>query len=227
MQSVGWPFSKIKGYEGVRSSVRQVILEVDPIVTLPSVDRLHYDNETYRFLITVPGRGPVCFRCDCVGHTRRECNAPYCHHCEVYTHSTEECTVKRCQGAGNNVGRDDQDAKADDGKEHVDVGMETEGQKEGGGAGTGDVNAETDRVEADGVQTNKGEDDAVGGDLDISSDVEEGVGTVPDTQDSLYGLVKDNEPELFNTASDDNADMSSDAGSVDSVHLKRKKFNKK
>ena len=106
VQSVGWHFSKIKGYEGFCSSVRQVILEVDQNVTLPSVDRLHYDNETYRFLITVPGRGPVYFRCG-VGHTRRECNAPYYWHCEVYTHSTE-CTVKRCEGAEKNGGRDEE-----------------------------------------------------------------------------------------------------------------------
>ena len=89
------------------------------------------------------------------------------------------------------------------------------------------MNAETGRVEADRVQTDKGEDDAVGGGLDVSSDVEGGVGSVPETQDSLYGLVRENEPELFNTASDGNADMSSDTGSVDSVPIKRKKLKKK
>ena len=128
VQSVGWHFSTIKGYEGVRSSVRQVILEVDQNVTLPSVDRLHYDNETYRFLVTVPWRGPVCFRCDSVGHTRRGCNAPYCRYCEVYTHSTEECTVKRCERAEKNGGRDEE-AKRDDGKGHADVGMETDRER--------------------------------------------------------------------------------------------------
>ena len=114
----------------------------------------------------------------------------------------------------------------DDGKEHADVGMEREREKEGGSAGTGDLNAEPDRVEADRVQTDKGEDDTVGGSLDVSSNVERGVGSVPETQDSLYGLVRENEPELFNTASDGNADVSSDTGSVDSVPVKRKKLKK-
>ena len=86
-----WHYSRIKGYKDVRSSVRQVILELDPKLSLPSVERLHYDNETFRFLITVPGRGPVCFRCDVVGHTQKECNAPYCRHCNAFTHSSEVC----------------------------------------------------------------------------------------------------------------------------------------
>ena len=104
-----------------------------------------------------------------------------------------------------------------------------EREKEEARAGRGDVNAETDRMETDRVQTDRVEDGAIGAAWGGSSDVEGGVGTVPDTQDSLLGLVKDNKLELFNTASDDDdndTDMSLDTARVDSACLKRKKFKK-
>ena len=96
VQSVSWDYSKIRGFEHVRSMVRNIILNLAEGVELPSLDSVFPDGEDHKFLITVPGRGPVCFRCQRVGHTRQNCEETYCLHCQSYgKHSTEECTVAR------------------------------------------------------------------------------------------------------------------------------------
>ncbi|XP_029841712.2 uncharacterized protein LOC115325147 [Ixodes scapularis] len=44
-----------------------------------------------RSLVIVPGRPPLCLRCNRIGHIRRECRIPRCGECRRYGHSTDEC----------------------------------------------------------------------------------------------------------------------------------------
>ena len=43
--------------------------------------------------MTIPGRGPVCFKCKHTGHTRGNCTTPYCRHCSTYGHTSEDCAT--------------------------------------------------------------------------------------------------------------------------------------
>ena len=227
VQSLGWHYSRIKGYEDVRSSVRQVVLEVDPKFSLPSIERLHFDNETYRFLITVPGRGPVCFRCDAVGHTRKECNAPYCRHCNTFTHSSEECVVRKCDTDAQKEGEKDEGKNnGQDGSLSMETGIGS-AKDDDGGAVKGSEGSGTDKVEAGGSA-----DSCVGSSgkaTETVQDSQEGVSTEGvSTGDTLFAMVKDVEPELFNTASDDgDADMSSDSTSVKGQQVKKRRLRRK
>ncbi|KAM7307026.1 uncharacterized protein ISCGN_010662 [Ixodes scapularis] len=42
-------------------------------------------------LVLIPGRPPLCLRCNKVGHIRRYCRTPRCSNCRRYGHQTEEC----------------------------------------------------------------------------------------------------------------------------------------
>lgn len=44
-------------------------------------------------LVLVPGRAPLCLRCNRVGHVRRQCRTPRCSECRRYGHSTGECVT--------------------------------------------------------------------------------------------------------------------------------------
>ena len=110
--------TKIKDFAHVRSTVRNIVLELSDGVSIPSIDRLMYDKEVHRFLITIAGRGPVCFCCQAMGHCRQNCSAPYCRHCASFNHSMEECSVKNTyagrtsQQQEEEVGDDPEQAKS-------------------------------------------------------------------------------------------------------------------
>ena len=61
VKSVSWEKTKIPGFESVLSSVRNVVMEFDEGTEVPRIDSLKFDGETYKMLITIPGRGPICF----------------------------------------------------------------------------------------------------------------------------------------------------------------------
>ncbi|XP_029848860.3 uncharacterized protein LOC115330970 [Ixodes scapularis] len=45
----------------------------------------------YPVLVSVPGRPPMCLRCNQLGHMRRQCRAPWCRRCRGYSHIEAEC----------------------------------------------------------------------------------------------------------------------------------------
>lgn len=45
----------------------------------------------YPVLISVPGRPPMCLRCNQLGHMRRQCRAPWCRGCRGYGHVEADC----------------------------------------------------------------------------------------------------------------------------------------
>ncbi|XP_037505537.2 uncharacterized protein LOC119381855 [Rhipicephalus sanguineus] len=57
-------------------------------------------------LVVVPGRAPLCLRCQCTGHIRRDCNVPRCTLCRRFGHTETECVRTYASVAGP-VGSDD------------------------------------------------------------------------------------------------------------------------
>ena len=106
VQSVGWDYSKLQDFKHVHSTIRTIVLQVEPGVKIPSVDSLVFQDESYKFLITVPGRGPVCFRCGVTGHTRQNCSALMCRHCKSMSHTSEECVVSKSYASMVNTEQD-------------------------------------------------------------------------------------------------------------------------
>ncbi|KAM7282734.1 hypothetical protein ISCGN_002857 [Ixodes scapularis] len=53
----------------------------------------HQGNiDSTKVLFSVPGRPPLCLRCEKVGHMRRQCVAPGCRVCRGFGHEPEQCT---------------------------------------------------------------------------------------------------------------------------------------
>lgn len=45
----------------------------------------------HQCLLLIPGRPPLCLRCNRVGHIRRQCKTPRCAKCHRYGHNAEAC----------------------------------------------------------------------------------------------------------------------------------------
>ena len=245
VHSVAWDHSKIEQFTHVRLSVRTVVLEVEPDTDIASLDSLHYKDEQHKYLVTIPGRGAVCFHCSAVGHTRSTCTAPYCRHCQVYDHSTKDCT-RRNSYAGRAAGRPEQQEQQE---EPCDVEEEVESRGDGG-----DRTVDADQVK-DQEQTVKmtPEKKSDGPDHErphtSSSEEESGSesasedGSITDNQDndsflsssdmpSMVDLVKGKEPEIFTGSEDNLEDVSSvrkrfKAAGKDDKKKKKKKPKKK
>ena len=95
VKSCEYNISGIKSGEKLFTTLRNFIVELTPGKELPTLDSLRYSNDTYRMLVTVPGRGPVCFKCSMIGHVKSQCSTVMCRHCKVVNlHSTEDCGNK-------------------------------------------------------------------------------------------------------------------------------------
>ena len=92
-KSVAWDYSNIPGCKEVRTTVRNIIMKLDVDAVVPAKIKILFDQQYYDALITIPGRGPVCFRCNKIGHRKNECIADYCRHCLNYEHSTIDCAI--------------------------------------------------------------------------------------------------------------------------------------
>ena len=135
----------------MRSTIRNLVIEIPDGTHIPSIDKLMYDDDVHRFLITIPGRGPVCFRCQATGHTRQNCPAPYCRHCVVFTHSTEECTMKNSYA--RRTGEQQEEQVGDDPEvEKTENASGTSRQEGGGHSSSGQT---TGRQAEDGHGTNR------------------------------------------------------------------------
>jgi hypothetical protein len=94
VHNIVWDKSSIKGFEQVNTLIRNIVIELDEDVEMPSLCKLVFEKKTYKMLVTIPGRGPVCFRCNAVGHTRSECTSVFCRHCNIWGHDSESCAAQ-------------------------------------------------------------------------------------------------------------------------------------
>ena len=92
VQACDWDYSKIVPDHQILTTVRNVVVELKKGAELPSQTELRFGPESFKML-TVPGRGPICFKCNSVGHVRSQCSNPYCRHCNNYNHSTEDHVI--------------------------------------------------------------------------------------------------------------------------------------
>lgn len=76
---------------------------------LPHQLRLHGGN----VLVIVPGRAPLCLRCQKTGHIRKECKVPRCDQCNRYGHSSQDCAVTYAIVTSNATANDTADLVMD------------------------------------------------------------------------------------------------------------------
>ena len=108
VKSISWDKTNIPSFESVLTSVRNIVLELDDGVQVPHIDNLKYKGDTHKLLITMSGRGPICFGCNKPGDTRSECQSVWCRHCYDWAgHSSEECSVKNSYASAARAGSSD------------------------------------------------------------------------------------------------------------------------
>ena len=61
VKNLSWDYSNIKKFDYVKTSVRNIVIELDEGVEVPSLDKLFYEGQSYPILLTVPGRGSNLF----------------------------------------------------------------------------------------------------------------------------------------------------------------------
>ena len=193
VHSIGYEKSVCKGFEGVATGVRTLIMsgnrkELPHIMTM-------WDGEGQKseLLVTVTGRRPLCLRCRQEGHFRRECFTPYCRHHGEYGHSTESCAAAGSYASALKEKETAIEAEVYNVEEEREGGRVREKQTQVDKEIGVKVAAE---VEKERVQEEKAD-----------SDIERGVTTVPETQERVEVSNKDSE----GSASED---MFSGRGSV-------------
>ena len=223
VHSIKWDKSKLCGYDPVRTTVRNLVIEVLPGKELPSRENIIFENELHTALITLPGRGPVCFRCNKIGHTRSTCNTVYCCHCVKFdAPSSEDCTRANSYAvkvAAESGSTDKGDMKGDLPEEVADViSAESfptskkptvdDGEKEEIMSQEGDSFSAVNSVEED---NHMNQDDE--GRIDVESLT---------SSQTLMKIAKEQDPDFFVSA--DDADVSSDSTASQDIHLNKKKF---
>lgn len=129
---------RVPGFQSMESTTRNVRLVLHDGVTPDQVPhQLLLQGCT--ILAFVPGRAPLCLRCQKTGHIRRDCRVPRCHSCGRFGHVAEGCVRTYATVAGakedtniNEVLMDHQEAEeatasvADPTSVLPDVGVVTE-----------------------------------------------------------------------------------------------------
>ncbi|XP_037514839.1 uncharacterized protein LOC119391236 [Rhipicephalus sanguineus] len=96
------PFGKIKSIsaetwrvsemEQMRTLNRDVVLALGDGVRVSDIPHL-LSVCGLQSLVLIPGRPPLCLRCNKVGHIRRHCRTPRCDDCRRFGHTAEECVA--------------------------------------------------------------------------------------------------------------------------------------
>ncbi|XP_070390826.1 uncharacterized protein [Dermacentor albipictus] len=83
---------RVSEMEQMRTLNRDVVLTLADGVGVGDVPHLLHVCGV-QSLVLIPGRLPLCLRCNKVGHIRRNCRTPRCEACRRFGHTDEECVV--------------------------------------------------------------------------------------------------------------------------------------
>ncbi|XP_037567836.1 uncharacterized protein LOC119448682 [Dermacentor silvarum] len=83
---------RVSEMEEMRTLNRDVVLSLADGVGVGDVPHL-LPVCGVQSLVLIPGRPPLCLRCNKVGHIRRNCRTPRCEDCRRFSHTAEECVV--------------------------------------------------------------------------------------------------------------------------------------
>lgn len=96
---------RVSGVSDKGSTTRTVTLKLKPGVKPEDIPhQLRIAGELA--LVVVPGRAPLCLRCQCTGHIRRDCKVPRCALCRRFGHDESQCVRSYASVAGP-MGSDD------------------------------------------------------------------------------------------------------------------------
>ena len=88
----GWQEHSAKeGLKHVLTNVRVYSVRISSLEYIPQFVYWSYQKEKGKVLVVVPDKPPLCLRCHCSGHYRRECTTAYCIACKNFGHSQENC----------------------------------------------------------------------------------------------------------------------------------------
>lgn len=127
-------------------------------------------------LVVVPGRPPVCLRCQNAGHVRRECRVPRCSRCRRFGHDESAC-VKTYASVAGPVGGNDI-------SEHLMDEVDAEEAANGGGVEVVTVAADATGNTANGDSDGK------------ASSAVHGQETVPTAEESGHNSVVKGKPAV-------------------------------
>ncbi|XP_065307214.2 uncharacterized protein [Dermacentor albipictus] len=90
VQSITREMWRCDGMEGWQMTNRDVAFTLKDGVSASNLPHL-LSIYGHQCLILVPGRPPLCLRCNRVGHIRRQCRTPRCSNCHRYGHPADAC----------------------------------------------------------------------------------------------------------------------------------------
>jgi hypothetical protein len=70
-------------------------------------------GDTYKALITMTGRAPLCLRCKMEGHIRARCDTPFCTKCKIFGHRLINCPGQAGYAGAVRSGDKEDDADMD------------------------------------------------------------------------------------------------------------------
>ncbi|XP_077536275.1 uncharacterized protein LOC144148638 [Haemaphysalis longicornis] len=91
-QSVAREMWRCPGMDHMETGAREVSLTLKDGVSVADIPHM-MDIYGSQCLVLVPGRPPLCLRCNRIGHVRRQCRTPRCTECRRYGHTAERCVM--------------------------------------------------------------------------------------------------------------------------------------